>query len=107
MACSSAGCFAMTNKQVAELYAIARDALAGGQSAFQMQSFPFPHDGRGHGQTPDRSQRRFLAPLKEGSGCDRFEATGQEVAWTVEAGRYAFKPLPDAEQEARAGEAGE
>jgi len=35
------GCFAMTNGTVEEIYAIAREALAGGQAAFQFQSYPF------------------------------------------------------------------
>jgi murein L,D-transpeptidase YafK len=29
--CSSAGCFSMTDEQVADIYAIARDSFAGGQ----------------------------------------------------------------------------
>ena len=33
--CSSAGCFAMTDKAVEEIYALAREAFAGGQQAFQ------------------------------------------------------------------------
>lgn len=40
-ACSSAGCFSMTDEQIAEIYAIAREAFAGGQRAIQMQSLPF------------------------------------------------------------------
>ena len=39
--CSSAGCFSMTDAQIAEIYAIAREAFAGGQRAIQMQSLPF------------------------------------------------------------------
>ena len=39
--CSSAGCYAMTDKQIGEIYAIAREAFAGGQQAFQFQAFPF------------------------------------------------------------------
>jgi murein L,D-transpeptidase YafK len=99
-ACSSAGCYAMTNAQIAELYAIARDALAGGQAAFQMQAFPFKMTAENLARHRTDPNIDFWRQLKEGS--DRFEATGQEVAWTVAAGRYAFKPLPDAEQEARA-----
>ena len=37
--CSSAGCFSMTDAQIAEIYAIAREAFNGGQRAIQMQSF--------------------------------------------------------------------
>ena len=39
--CSSAGCFSMTDEQIAEIYAIAREPFAGGQRAIQMQSYPF------------------------------------------------------------------
>jgi len=39
--CSSAGCFAMTDKGIAEIYALAREAFAGGQQAFQFQAYPF------------------------------------------------------------------
>ena len=45
-ACSSAGCFSMTDEQIAEIYAIAREAFAGGQNAIQMQSYAVPHDRR-------------------------------------------------------------
>jgi hypothetical protein len=99
-ACSSAGCYAMTNAQVSELYAIARDALAGGQAAFQMQAFPFRMTAENLARHRTDPNIDFWRQLKEGS--DRFEATGQEVAWSVAARRYAFKPLPDADQEARA-----
>src|ERR1700677_3757047 len=35
-ACSSAGCFSMTDQQIAEIYSVAREALLGGQHAIQM-----------------------------------------------------------------------
>ena len=39
--CSSAGCYAMTDRAIAEIYALAREAFAGGQRAFQFQAYPF------------------------------------------------------------------
>ena len=39
--CSSAGCFSMTDEQIAEIYAIAREAFDGGQREIQIQSYPF------------------------------------------------------------------
>ena len=39
--CSSAGCYAMTDALIEEIYALARDALAGGQKSFQVHAFPF------------------------------------------------------------------
>jgi len=35
--CSSAGCYAMTDEQIAEIYALARESFFGGQKAFQIQ----------------------------------------------------------------------
>ncbi len=40
-ACTSAGCFAMTDDGVSEIYAVAREAFAGGQASFQVQALPF------------------------------------------------------------------
>ncbi|MEQ1649510.1 MAG: murein L,D-transpeptidase family protein [Hyphomicrobiaceae bacterium] len=39
--CKSVGCFAMTDGPMEEIYAIARDALRGGQAAIPVHSFPF------------------------------------------------------------------
>ena len=39
--CSSAGCFSMTDEQVADIYAIARDSFRGGQREIQLESYPF------------------------------------------------------------------
>ena len=39
--CSSAGCYAMTDEQMAEIYALAREAFFGGQTSFQLQAYPF------------------------------------------------------------------
>ncbi|HXT07912.1 MAG TPA: murein L,D-transpeptidase family protein, partial [Roseiarcus sp.] len=39
--CSSAGCFSMTDPQIEEIYAIAREAFNGGEREIQFQSYPF------------------------------------------------------------------
>ena len=39
--CSSAGCYAMTDEQMAEIYALGREAFLGGQKEFQVQAYPF------------------------------------------------------------------
>ena len=59
--CSSAGCFAMTDESIAEIYAIAREAFAGGQRGFQFQSYPFRMTAREPGQAPPRPEHRLLA----------------------------------------------
>lgn len=40
-ACSSSGCFALTDKGVGEIYALMERALKAGQKSVQVQSFPF------------------------------------------------------------------
>jgi murein L,D-transpeptidase YafK len=39
--CSSAGCYAMTNGPMEEIYALAREAFIGGQAEFHVHAFPF------------------------------------------------------------------
>ncbi|MCJ2130936.1 murein L,D-transpeptidase family protein [Methylobacterium sp. E-045] len=91
--CSSMGCFAMTDQVVGEIYAIARDAFAGGQAAFQFQSFPFRMNAANMARYRTDPNIAFWRQLKEGA--DRFEATGEEPNVTVTSGRYAFLPYKD------------
>ncbi|WP_375408863.1 L,D-transpeptidase family protein [uncultured Methylobacterium sp.] len=95
--CSSMGCFAMTDAVAGELFSIAREALAGGQAAFQFQSFPFRMSAANlarHRTDPDYP---FWRQLKEGS--DRFEASGEEPVIGVASGRYVFAPSKDPRRE--------
>ncbi|MEO0671690.1 MAG: murein L,D-transpeptidase family protein [Pseudomonadota bacterium] len=39
--CTSAGCYAMTDPLIEEIYALAREAFIGGQTAFAVHAFPF------------------------------------------------------------------
>jgi len=98
--CSSAGCYAMTDKQIGEIYALAREAFAGGQQAFQFQAYPFRTTAENMVKYRSDANIGFWRQLKEGS--DRFEATGEEPAVSVSAGRYVFKPAKDPDKEAQA-----
>ncbi len=98
--CSSRGCFAMTDKQVGELYAIARDALKGGQAAFQLQAYPFHMTARNMALYRNDPNIAFWRQLKEGS--DRFESTGEILTTSVVAQHYAFAPSHDPERERQA-----
>jgi murein L,D-transpeptidase YafK len=87
-ACSSAGCFSMTDREIAEIYAVARESFLGGQHAIQMQSLPFR-------MTPENFAKYRLDPnidfwkeLKVGT--DNFEVTRQDVAVGVCNGHYVF-----------------
>ena len=105
--CSSMGCFAMTDKSIGELYAIARDALKGGQAAFQLQAYPFHMTAKNMALYRDDPSIDFWRQLKDGS--DRFESTGEILQTSVVAGRYKFAPSTDLvrEREAQAHHAGE
>ena len=96
-ACSSSGCFAMTNSGVSEIYAIVREAFAAGQAAFQFQSFPFRMTAENLAKHRSDQHIAFWRQLKEGS--DRFEATGEEPVVGVAFGRYAFAPSADPAKE--------
>ncbi|WP_246725474.1 murein L,D-transpeptidase family protein [Beijerinckia sp. L45] len=96
--CSSMGCFAMTDKEVGEIYAIARDALKGGQPAFQMQAYPFHMTAKNMALYRSDANIAFWTQLKEGS--DRFESTGELLQTSVVAGKYAFAASSDPAKEA-------
>lgn len=86
--CSSRGCFAMTDEAISEVYAIAREAFAGGQRAFQFQSYPFRMTAENLAKHRADPNMAFWRNLKEGS--DVFEVTRQEPQVSVSGGRYAF-----------------
>lgn len=74
--CSSRGCFAMTNDQMEELYAIIRESFAGGQKAVQFQSFPFRMTAENLAKFRHDPNMSFWKNLKEGN--DHFEVTKRE-----------------------------
>ena len=86
--CSSRGCYAMTDEQIAEIYALAREAFAGGQPSFQIQAYPFrmtPMNLARHRTSPHLS---FWRMLKVGN--DHFEATHLEPKVDVCDKQYVF-----------------
>lgn len=91
-ACSSQGCFAMTDEAISEVYAIAREAFAAGQSAFQFQSYPFRMTAENLAKHRGDDHFAFWKNLKKGS--DMFEVSGQPPTWRVANRRYAFDSDP-------------
>lgn len=90
-ACSSAGCYSMTDEQIQEIYSLARLAFQGGQRSFQIQAYPFR-------MTPDNMARyrndpnmEFWRMLKEGH--DNFAVTGQQPKVDVCGKRYVFNSV--------------
>jgi murein L,D-transpeptidase YafK len=74
--CSSRGCYAMTDEQIAEIYSLGRESFFGGQKSFQVQAYPFkmtPVNMAKHRNNPNMP---FWKMIKE--GYDHFEVTRQE-----------------------------
>ncbi|MCC2651537.1 MAG: hypothetical protein K0R61_2764 [Microvirga sp.] len=92
--CSSRGCFAMTDQNVAEIYAIAREALGAGQRGFQFQSYPFRMTAENLAKHRLDPNIAFWKNLKEGA--DAFEVTKDEVRVAAGRGRYEFNIDPEA-----------
>ena len=91
-ACSSAGCFSMTDKQIDEIYGVARDGFAGGQQAIQMQSYPFHMTAENMARYREDTNIGFWKQLKEGS--DTFEVTHRDVQVGVCGLHYVFNATP-------------
>ena len=86
--CSSRGCYAMTDEQISEIYALARESFFGGQRSFQIQAFPFrmtPLNMAKHRNSPHMA---FWKMLKQ--GYDHFEVTRLEPKVDVCEKRYVF-----------------
>jgi len=61
--CKSAGCYAMTDAVIEEIYALAREAFAGGQERFHVHAFPF--------RMTDANLARYASPKGAGRGAPR------------------------------------
>jgi murein L,D-transpeptidase YafK len=86
--CSSRGCYALTNDDIAEVYALARETLNAGNPSFQLQIYPFrmtPQNLAKESQNPNMS---FWQTLKE--GYDRFEIAKTPPRWDVCDKHYVF-----------------
>src|SRR3981189_1347190 len=89
--CSSRGCYAMTDEQIAEIYSLGRESFFGGQRSFQLQAFPFkmtPVNMARHRNNPNMP---FWKMIKE--GYDHFEVTRQEPKVEFCEKKYVFDPI--------------
>ncbi len=90
--CSSAGCYAMTDEQIGEIYSLAREAFLGGQKEFQIQAYPFRMTAANLARHRNNPNMPFWKMLKEGS--DHFEVTRLEPKVDVCERRYVFDAQP-------------
>ncbi len=69
--CRSAGCYAMTDGLMEEIYALARESFNGGQERFEVHAFPFRMTDANMERHKQHKWARFWQTLKE--GYDHFE----------------------------------
>jgi len=86
--CVSAGCYAMTDKRMNEIYALAEAALSKEQKFFRVHIFPFRMTEMNVKSHEDSVWVEFWENLKE--GYDTFEKHRVPPNVTVEGGRYVF-----------------
>jgi murein L,D-transpeptidase YafK len=98
--CSSAGCFSMTDAEIADIYTIAREAFRGGQNEIQMQSYPFHMTAENLAKYRLDPNIAFWKQLKNGS--DHFEVTKTEPTVVVCAKHYVFGAQAEGEVSATA-----
>jgi murein L,D-transpeptidase YafK len=97
--CSSRGCYAMTDEQIAEIYALGRESFFGGQHAFQFQAYPFRMTAANMARHRNNPNMPFWRMIKEGN--DDFEVTKQEPKVDFCEKKYVFDAAkaPDAKRD--------
>lgn len=87
-ACSSAGCYAMTDDQIAEIYGLVRESFKGGNGVVQLQLYPFRMTPANLARYRKDPNYDFWSNLKE--GYDLFEIAKRPPTWDVCNRRYVF-----------------
>jgi hypothetical protein len=97
--CSSRGCYAMTDEQIAEIYSLGRESFFGGQKSFQFQAYPFHMTALNMARHRNSPHMAFWKMIKEGN--DHFEVTKQEPKVDFCEKKYVFDAVkpPDAKRE--------
>lgn len=86
--CSSSGCYAMTDKEIADLYALVREAFAGGNKSVQLEIFPFRMTAQNFARVAGNPNLAFWQNIK--TGYDAFETTKRPPRWDVCDSKYVF-----------------
>jgi murein L,D-transpeptidase YafK len=93
-ACSSAGCYSMSDAAVLQIYAFARDAFRGGQKSFQVEAFPFRMTAENMAKHRFSEYYDFWKNIKV--GYDYFELTHRPPEVDVCEKKYVFNQVaPD------------
>ena len=87
--CVSAGCYAMGDKNIEEIYKLTKEALFKGEAYIQVQIFPFRMNKTNLAKYKTNKWYNFWQNLKE--GYDLFEKNGIPPKTYIEGRRYKFK----------------
>jgi len=87
-ACSSAGCYSMTDESAGEIYWLARDSFIGGQRSFEVHLYPFRMTAENMAKHRNDPNMPFWKMLKDGN--DHFEVTRKPPVVGVCDKRYVF-----------------
>ena len=99
--CKSAGCYAMTDALIEEIYALARESFIGGQEMIHVDAFPFRMTQANLDRHKSNPHHSFWLTMKD--GYDFFEQARQPASVVVCERRYVVnasygnraKPRPD------------
>jgi murein L,D-transpeptidase YafK len=89
--CSSSGCYAMTDGEIAQLYSLVRETLAGGSKSVQLEIFPFRMTADNMAREAGNKNLPFWQNIK--TGYDAFEATKEPPHWDVCDKKYVFNQV--------------
>ncbi len=90
-ACSSRGCYSMTDLQMQEIFAFAKEAFDGGQRSFQVQALPFRMTADNMARHANSPHYEFWKNLKV--GYDHFELTHRPPEVAVCENKYVFNQV--------------
>ena len=86
--CDSAGCFAIEDQPIQEVFTAVRDAIKAGQKSVQIQIYPFRMNALNMFFNGDNKNINFWQQLK--TGYDKFELTKTELNVTIQNKRYVI-----------------
>jgi murein L,D-transpeptidase YafK len=92
-ACSSSGCYSMTDEQMQEIFALSRDAYKGGQQAIQLQALPFRMTAENMARHKNSPNIEFWNMLKP--GYDQFEISKRPPEVNICEKKYVFNQQTD------------
>jgi murein L,D-transpeptidase YafK len=90
--CKSAGCYAMTDALIEEIYALARESFIGGQEAIPIHAFPFRMTDANMERHKSKEWIGFWQTLKQ--GYDHFETTRLPPPVTICERKYVVAATP-------------